>query len=351
VGEKNCWRSPNDHINGRDRHSGGGLALREVANQYMKYKKRKVEAGELKQASFDQEYRALKGFVDRIGVLRPVDELRPDDFAKYRATLAKRYGWRELAKHIGFVKSMFRYAEAADIIGRTPKYGPEFKGVSKKAKRAHREQTRREHGIRRYEPAEIVKLIDAAAIPLKAMVLLAANCGFGNADCAELRLDDIDLEAGTLSLYRGKTGKARRAVLWSETIDALQQAIERRPKPKLKADAGCVFITKYGRRFVRYRPGRDGKRGACIDGVGLTFGRLAKAAGIDRHGVGFYGLRRSFRTAADSHPDRPAVDLVMGHSDDPDDMRAEYVDDSDISTDRLKAVADHVHNWIFKGSA
>jgi len=39
------------------------------------------------------------------------------------------------------------------------------------------------------------------------------NCAFGNADVAELRWDDLDLEQGQVSLPRGKTGVRRNLTL------------------------------------------------------------------------------------------------------------------------------------------
>lgn len=82
------------------------------------------------------------------------------------------------------------------------------------------------------------------------------------------------------------------------------------------------------------------------DAVGGEFKKLLTATKLTAKGRAFYALRHTFRTVADSHTDRAAVDLVMGH-DDAADMRTHYVADSHFDDKRLRAVADHVHAWVF----
>src|SRR5262249_2433538 len=72
--------------------------------------------------------------------------------------------------------------------------------------------------------------------------------------------------------------------------------------------------------------------------------KLLRALKIDgRTGLGFYTLRHTFRTIADEAKDQPAVDFIMGHE--VPHMSAVYRET--ISDARLKAVADHVHAWLF----
>jgi hypothetical protein len=59
--------------------------------------------------------------------------------------------------------------------------------------------------------------------------------------------------------------------------------------------------------------------------------------------VGFYTLRHTFRTVADEAKDQPAADFIMGHE--VPHMSSVYSET--ISDARLRAVADHVHAWLF----
>src|SRR6185369_5506585 len=93
---------------------------------------------------------------------------------------------------------------------------------------------------------EVRRLIAAANQPMKAILLVGINAGFGNSDCGNLPLSALDLDAGWLNFPRPKTGVERRCPLWPETIQAIREALAVRPTPKAPADEGLVFITKYG---------------------------------------------------------------------------------------------------------
>src|SRR5262249_32437525 len=153
---------------------------------------------------------------------------------------------------------------------------------------------------------QIRALVEKAGIPLKAMILLAVNCGFGNNDCGTLPLSAIDLERGWISYARPKTGVHRRAKLWPETIAVLKAALETRPQPKEKAHAGVAFITKYGTPWAKGEAGNDP--------VGGEFKKILRELEYHRAGIGFYSLRRTFETIAGDSLDQPAVDVVMGHT-------------------------------------
>jgi integrase len=93
---------------------------------------------------------------------------------------------------------------------------------------------------------EVRQLIDAAPQPLKAMILLGINCGLGNADCGQLPLTALDLPRGVIDFPRPKTGIPRRSPLWPETVEALKEALVKRPQPKDEEHAGLLFLTMYG---------------------------------------------------------------------------------------------------------
>ena len=66
---------------------------------------------------------------------------------------------------------------------------------------------------------------------------------------------------------------------------------------------------------------------------------------LHRVGVGFYALRHTFETIGGESRDQVAVDHIMGHSPAAGDMSAVYRER--ISDERLRAVVNHVHGWLF----
>lgn len=214
------------------------------------------------------------------------------------------------------------------------RFGPSFQKPNKNVLRLHRAKT----GKKLFTVAELRTLIDAAGVPLKAMILLGINCGFGNSDCGTLPFDTLDLKGGWVEFPRPKTGIPRRCPLWPETVQALRDAIAKRPQPKDEADAGLVFITMFGWAWAG-----NGK----AEAVTLEMGKLQKKLGITRAGVGFYALRHTFHTIADATRDPNAIRLIMGHTDDRiDDNYTHGIDDA-----RLRMVTEHVRKWLYESAA
>jgi hypothetical protein len=79
---------------------------------------------------------------------------------------------------------VFKYAFDAGLIDRPVQFGPGFKRPSKKVLRL--ESARK--GLRMFEAEEIRRLIAAANVQMRAMLLLGVNVGFGNADIGTLPL-------------------------------------------------------------------------------------------------------------------------------------------------------------------
>jgi hypothetical protein len=64
---------------------------------------------------------------------------------------------------------------------------------------------------------------------------------------------------------------------------------------------------------------------------------------LHKPGRGFYSLRHVFETIGGDSRDQVAVDFIMGHV--REDMASIYRER--VSDDRLRAVVDHVHGWLF----
>ena len=245
------------------------------------------------------------------------------------------------------VKSVFKFGADNDLLDKTVKFGSEFKKPDQAVFRRHRAKG----GEKLFTPDEVKALAFGAMLPggddgpellradpaMRAMVLLGINAGLGNTDVAALPLSALDLKHGWLNFPRPKTSIARRCPLWPETVAAIREAIATRPKPADYPECGLAFVTPEGHAWVRFR----GK--SNTDRVAVEFAKLVKRLRPESDGLGFYGLRHTFRTVADATSDQPAADHIMGHTD--PSMRGHYVERLDDA--RLKAVTDHVRAWLW----
>ncbi len=319
----------------KPREQTEGTTVKQVVNAFLAAKQALVDSGELAALTWRDYKTACDEIIATLGKNRLAADLRPDDFGPLRKRMAQKWGPQRLSKTIQFIRCVFKYAFDAELIDRPIRFGPEFKRPSKGVIRRHRAAA----GAQLFTATEIRRMIDAAGLPLRAMLLLGINAGFGNSDCGHLPLSAVDLKAGTIDFPRPKTGIARRCCLWTETIRAIQQAIGKRPAAKQEEHAGLVFLTRCGDSWHTGTP--DGP-------LSRETGKLLRKLGINgRKRLGFYTLRHTFRTVADESKDQPAVDFIMGHE--VPHMSAVYRET--ISDERLRAVADHVRRWLFPSAA
>ncbi|MDA0832346.1 MAG: tyrosine-type recombinase/integrase [Planctomycetota bacterium] len=336
----NKWLDEKEaHLAGRTpREKTDGLSIARLCNHFMTAKKHLLETGELSERTYQGYYAACDRLVNELGKYRTVVDLVADDFRRLRASYAKTRGPVSLGNEIQRIRMVFKYGFDAGLIETPVRFGQDFKKPSRKTLRIHRNEKKLAHGSRMFDAAELRTILDATDQPLRAMILLAANCGFGQSDLSSLPLAAIDLDAGWVDYPRPKTGVQRRCPLWPETIEAVRDALKRRPLPKDDDDAGLVFITKYGHRFVK-----TNATGTPDDAIGKEFAKLLNRLKIKRKGVSFYAIRHGFETVAGESRDQVAVDYIMGHA--RDDMASLYRES--ISDDRLRDVTNLVRNWLF----
>lgn len=337
------------------RVSGDTLTVRELVNHFLTAKEQQRDAGDIRPTTFADYYATCQTVVAAFGKDRPVDDLAANDFQALRARFAKTLGPHALKREVGQVRSLFKYGYDAGLVDKPVRFGPLFKQPAKRILRQHRQRSVQTNGKRMFEAADLRTIIDAASQPLRAMVLLGINCGFGNTDCATLPKTAVDLNAGWVDYPRPKTAVERRCPLWPATIKALNEAIAQRPKAKEQSDSGLCFLTKYGQRWVKadsYDNPVTKEFRKLLDAVDESAAKAAKKRKVKpperiyRPGLGFYALRHTFETIAGKTRDQVAVDSIMGHSD--ESMAAEYREE--IGDDRLRDVVKHVHNWLFDGA-
>jgi integrase len=99
---------------------------------------------------------------------------------------------------------------------------------------------------------------------------------------ANLPTKALDLQRGWATFPRPKTGIERRCPLWPETVQAIREAIDQRPKAKSPADADMAFITIRGPRWEKLgvsEPDKDTGKITITNNNPVTqqFGKLLKA--------------------------------------------------------------------------
>jgi integrase len=311
------------------------LTVKQLANHYLFERQKDVDAGTLAVRTW-RDYRAImEMLVQGLGARKLVLTLSPQDFSDLKKKLAKRNSPARISTVVQVIRSAFKFAADSDVIDKPVRFGPMFKRTSKKTLRIERGRK----GAKLFTADEIRRLIEAAQTQVGAMILLGINCGHGNTDCGRLPIAAIDFDNGIIDFPRPKTGIARRCVLWPETLEAIRAALACRPEAKKPEDAGLVFVTKYGHAWAN-----DTNAGPLV----WEMKKLLKELGINgRHRLGFYTLRHTFRTVADEAKDQPACDYAMGHES--PHMSSHYRET--ISDERLRAVVNHVHKWLFGSEA
>jgi integrase len=324
------------HAGRTPRPDADAVTVKDVANAFLNAKDDQLAAGRLSARTRAQYGETCIILVKHLGKSRLVSDLRPDDFAALHRSLAKQWSPGTVGNFVGRVRCVFKHAVDNDLIDRPVRYGTAFRKPSKRTLRLEKAKA----GRKLFTIDEVHRVLDAASRQLRAMTLLALNAGLGNADCGRLPRLALDLENGWLDYARGKTGVERRCPLWPETIEAIKVALAVRREPKDAAkDGDLVFIT---------RTGQSWHVDTTESPISYEFGKLLRKLGINgRKRLGFYTLRHTFRTVADETKDQAACDFIMGHAD--NSMAGVYRER--ISDHRLRAVVEHIRDWLWPYTA
>ena len=158
--------------------NSGEVTMADLVNRFMDAKKNRMNAGKITPRSLADCYATGIRITKAFGRDRPISNLGPADFEGYLAQLEKTWSAVSVGNEVGRVRSFFKWgAESIDGCP-LPRFGPEFKRADKKTMR----KLRSKNGERMFGPEELRKAIAAAGQPLRAMILLGINLGYGNTD-------------------------------------------------------------------------------------------------------------------------------------------------------------------------
>lgn len=305
----------------------------ELCELFLQAKRALVDTGELSPRTWQTYKATTDSLLRHLGRDVPAESIGPVEFDSLRARLSKVRKAVALGNEIQRVRTLFKFGHESGYLKEPAKFGTHFKRPSKRAIRAARHAA----GKRMFEPGEVRRIYYSdARVQLRAMAILALNCGFGQTDIANLPMSAI--HGDWVEFPRVKTAVPRRCPLWPESMELLQEVLANRPRPRRPEFAGLLFLTRAGQPWVR-----NNANGTPDDNIGKEFTKLLKELGIKRKGVNFYGLRHTFATIGGEAKDLVAVDWIMGHV--PGDIGGAYREI--VSDDRLLAVTNTVRRWLF----
>lgn len=314
--------------------SDTGPTVADGLNHFLSAKKLAEQAGEIRHRSYLDYETTCDRIAASLGKDRPLCDVDVADLQKLRADLSKgergERGPTTVKNDLTRARMVFLYFNEY-LVEKPIKYRKVLKSPAKRQLR----EAANLRGPRMFQPKEIRALLKVAPPQLRAMIYLGINCGFGNADCGTLPIDQLDLAKGWHTYWRPKTHNPRRCPLWPETVKALKQAIEKRPKPASEELVGLVFLTREGACWSKE---------AGDNAISSEFRKLLRDLGIYRPHVTFYTLRRTFETIAAVTGEQVAIDHIMGHIAPTNDMAAVYR--QQVFDKPLLTVTNHVRAWL-----
>jgi integrase len=176
------------HPGRKPREDTGRLSVKELCDRYLNHKQAKLDAGEIAPRTWGNCKEAADFLVSHFGKGRLVADLDSDDFAGLRSKMTRQWGPVRVRDFVQRIRSVFMYGYDEGLMPTPMRFGKGFERPSRKSIRL----TRAQQGPRTFEAAELRRMTDAAGQPMKAMILLGVNCGFGNADVGMLPSSALD---------------------------------------------------------------------------------------------------------------------------------------------------------------
>lgn len=290
VGEYDRLRSQSDAIlAGMDAAS----PQRTVSVQVESWKtllRSACQSGQLSEGRYDAYERKIKPFVRWIGpdcAIDAIDEAKLEDYFNHLSSKVREEAYSPSYAHELLMTAKQFIARLAEM-----KLLALPGNIRSRRFRFNHSAASR---IETFTVGELRELLEAATQRTRLYLLLMLNCGMYQNDIAELRDDEVDWRAGTVTRRRSKTRERNAPIvtyrLWPETLVLLKRH---------KSGGPLVLTTDEGNPLVRYS--LDGEKFSRYDVIQSAWTRLAEKLGKRKHRLGMKHLRKTSSTLLGEHP-------------------------------------------------
>jgi len=325
-------------LDDRERNNGVetsilNLTIAEFAEKYLESEYARYARGEITAVWFEAVRCHISDFVERVNWNKPLRYLSELDLEKYRNEVlllpkSEKTG-RKISTHtararLSTVKQMVKWGFQIKLIETLPR---NLDGYSKVRHPAT--------GVTTYSREEIQLLYMNANNRTKCWILLALNCGYGQKDIADLRVEEVNLVHGRIRRKRSKTGVETNHKLWPKTVELLRETGRFEAGPDER-----VFLSRFGKPLVQEEYRNDKLRRS--DGIRTMFEKLRKRVGLQT-GRGFYTLRKTAATEIE-RIDPTVTEMFLGHVE--RGMKKHY---AGRDWERLDAAVDRMDCFIDRG--
>ena len=239
----------------------------------------------------------LRQFVDFLSTQESVPDptdLQPNHVREWVVDMRRRgLSPRSIARHLYALRSFWRYLLDIEAVSHDPLRRITAPKVPRR--------------LPTYlNPVELQALLDAAlrhpmaacAFRNFAILSVLIFTGMRRSELLELRLGDVDREAGVVLIRNGKGGRARSVPLVADAVQAVDDWLEFRPE----CGHDYLFATTHGNRIHATR-------------LQIIWKRVLRDSGITRPGVSLHTLRHSAATLLlQNGVDLVSIQQILGHT-------------------------------------
>jgi integrase len=292
-----------------------GITVSTLLKRHESYVNSMVKKDRLKSGT-QRALNESREIIRKSGMLKEaVSRLRPDEYSKIAEKIsATGNSLNTQGRMIGSVRSICKWGADMGYYP-TPIFGLYLKRPSGISIAREREAA----GIVRFIDRKVILgALEIAKPAMRSAILLGINCGFNPIDSLSIPLTAIHVDelVSWHTFSRVKTLRRRAAVLWNETIEALESKLPNWETPI---------------------------------GLNNSFRSCMRKAGVSTpKGVGIGSLRHTFASVINDVQDQAIIDLAMGHTSKNMQKRI-YAQVNLNELKRLKILADAAHNWLYGG--